>query len=53
MPPVLSPPLPPPPVELEDEHNNVYLAKGVREDVVLASVDAMVNGINRYFAGRK
>jgi len=40
-------------VELEDEHNNVYIAKGVREDVVLASVDAMVNGINRYFAGRK
>jgi len=40
-------------VELEDEHNNIYLAKGVREDVVLASVDAMVNGINRYFAGRK
>ena len=40
-------------VELEDEHNNIYIAKGVREDVVLASVDAMVNGINRYFAGRK
>lgn len=40
-------------VELEDERNNIYLAKGVREDVVLASVDAMVNGINRYFAGRK
>ncbi|KUO42596.1 MAG: 2-isopropylmalate synthase [Candidatus Hadarchaeum yellowstonense] len=40
-------------VELEDEHGNVYLAKGIREDVVLASVDAMINGINRYFAGRK
>jgi len=40
-------------VELEDEQNNIYIAKGVREDVVLASVDAMVNGINRYFAGRK
>ncbi|MGC8816604.1 MAG: 2-isopropylmalate synthase [Candidatus Hadarchaeum sp.] len=40
-------------VELEDEHGNIYLAKGVREDVVLASVEAMVNGINRYFAGRK
>ncbi|MFH1821668.1 MAG: 2-isopropylmalate synthase [Methanobacteriota archaeon] len=40
-------------VKLEDEHNNTYLAKGVREDVVIASVDAMINGINRYFAGRK
>ncbi|MEW6592266.1 MAG: 2-isopropylmalate synthase [Candidatus Hadarchaeota archaeon] len=40
-------------VRLEDEKGDVYLAKGVREDVVLASVDAMVNGINRYFAGRK
>ncbi len=40
-------------VKLEDEKGNIYIAKGVREDVVLASVDAMVNGINRYFAGRK
>jgi len=40
-------------VKLEDEKGNVYLAKGIREDVVLASVDAMVNGINRYFVGRK
>ncbi|MEM2890354.1 MAG: 2-isopropylmalate synthase [Candidatus Hadarchaeum sp.] len=40
-------------VELEDEQGNLYRAKGVREDVVLASVEAMVNGINRYFAGRK
>ncbi len=40
-------------VKLEDERGNLYIAKGVREDVVLASVDAMINGINRYFAGRK
>ena len=40
-------------VKLEDEEGNLYIAKGVREDVVLASVDAMINGINRYFAGRK
>ena len=40
-------------VKLEDDHGNTYIAKGVREDVVIASVDAMVNGINRYFAGRK
>jgi len=40
-------------VKLEDERGNLYIAKGVREDVVIASVDAMINGINRYFAGRK
>jgi isopropylmalate/citramalate/homocitrate synthase-like protein len=39
-------------VKLEDEKGNLYIAKGVREDVVIASVDAMVNGINRYFARR-
>ncbi len=36
-------------VKLEDEENNLYIAKGIREDVVLSSVEAMVNGINRYF----
>lgn len=40
-------------VKLEDEKGNLYIAKGVREDVVIASVYAMINGINRYFAGRK
>lgn len=40
-------------VKLEDEKANLYIAKGVREDVVIASVEAMINGINRYFAGRK
>ncbi|TES83388.1 MAG: 2-isopropylmalate synthase [Hadesarchaea archaeon] len=40
-------------VKLEDDQGNLYIAKGVREDVVIASVDAMINGINRYFAGRK
>lgn len=40
-------------VKLEDEKRNLYIAKGVREDVVLASVDAMVNGINRYFSTSK
>lgn len=39
-------------VKLEDENQNLYIAKGVREDVVLASVEAMINGINRYFAKR-
>lgn len=40
-------------VKLEDEKNNLYIARGVREDVVIASVEAMVNGINRYFAQRR
>lgn len=40
-------------VKLEDEKANLYIAKGVREDVVIASVEAMINGINRYFARRK
>ncbi|MBA7502588.1 2-isopropylmalate synthase [subsurface metagenome] len=40
-------------VKLGDEKGNLYIAKGVREDVVIASVEAMINGINRYFAGRK
>ncbi|KXA91308.1 citramalate synthase [candidate division MSBL1 archaeon SCGC-AAA259A05] len=40
-------------VKLKDENNNLYIAKGVRDDVVLASVEAMVNGINKYFASKK
>jgi len=40
-------------VKLEDKDNNLYIAKGISEDVVLASVDAMVNGINRYFSKRE
>jgi len=39
-------------VKLEDEHGNLYIAKGIREDVVLASVDAMINGINLWFKGK-
>lgn len=37
-------------VKLEDRDGRVYVAKGVREDVVIASVDAMINGINSYFS---
>ncbi|KXB03417.1 hypothetical protein AKJ45_01685, partial [candidate division MSBL1 archaeon SCGC-AAA261F19] len=40
-------------VKLEDEENVLYIAKGVREDVVIASVEAMVSGINQYFAAKK
>jgi len=36
-------------VKLEDEKGNLYISKGVKDDVVLASVEAMVNGINKYF----
>ncbi|MEM3402802.1 MAG: 2-isopropylmalate synthase [Candidatus Hadarchaeales archaeon] len=37
-------------VKLSDKNGNIYTAKGVREDVVIASVEAMINGINRYFS---
>jgi isopropylmalate/citramalate/homocitrate synthase-like protein len=36
-------------IKLEDEKGNLYVAKGVKEDVVLASVEAMLNGINLWF----
>jgi hypothetical protein len=36
-------------VKLEDEKGNLYIAKGVREDVVIASVEAMINGINLWY----
>lgn len=39
-------------VKLKDKNNNIYIAKGIRDDVVLASVEAMVNGINKYFASK-
>jgi isopropylmalate/citramalate/homocitrate synthase-like protein len=36
-------------IKLKDEKGNVYWAEGVSEDVVLASVQAMINGINQWF----
>ncbi|MEM3012343.1 MAG: 2-isopropylmalate synthase [Candidatus Hadarchaeales archaeon] len=36
-------------VKLEDGKGNLYVSKGVKDDVVLASVEAMINGINKYF----
>ncbi|TDA30723.1 MAG: 2-isopropylmalate synthase, partial [Hadesarchaea archaeon] len=36
-------------IKLEDKKGNLYISKGVKEDVVLASVEAMINGINKYF----
>ncbi|MFP4005996.1 MAG: 2-isopropylmalate synthase [Candidatus Hadarchaeia archaeon] len=40
-------------VRLKDKEGKTYIAKGVRDDVVLASVEAMVNGINRAFRNGK
>lgn len=40
-------------VKLGDKEGKTYIAKGIRDDVVLASVEAMVNGINRYFRNSK
>ncbi|MEM1981538.1 MAG: alpha-isopropylmalate synthase regulatory domain-containing protein, partial [Candidatus Hadarchaeales archaeon] len=31
-------------IKLEDKKGNLYISKGVKEDVVLASVEAMING---------
>ena len=36
-------------IKLKDEVGNLYLARGISEDVVLASVQAMINGINQWF----
>jgi hypothetical protein len=40
-------------IKLRDEEGNVYWAEGVSEDVVLASVQAMINGINQWFLKSK
>ena len=34
-------------IKVEDEKGNVVSARAVREDVVMASVEAMINGINK------
>ena len=34
-------------IKVEDEDGNVVSARAVREDIVMASVEAMINGINR------
>jgi isopropylmalate/citramalate/homocitrate synthase-like protein len=40
-------------IRLRDEEGNLYLARGISEDVVLASVQAMINGINQWFLKSK
>ncbi|MBS7656734.1 MAG: 2-isopropylmalate synthase [Candidatus Bathyarchaeia archaeon] len=34
-------------IKVEDKYGNVVSARGAREDIVMASVEAMVNGINK------
>ncbi|OFV67215.1 MAG: protein containing Isopropylmalate/citramalate/homocitrate synthase [Candidatus Syntrophoarchaeum caldarius] len=40
-------------IAVEDEKGRIVTARGVREDIVLASVDALVSGINRLFFRKK
>jgi 2-isopropylmalate synthase len=35
-------------VKIEDEKGNIVSARATREDIVMASVEAMINGINKY-----
>ena len=34
-------------IKVEDKDGNVVSARGAREDIVMASVEAMINGINK------
>ena len=34
-------------IKVEDDEGNVVSARGAREDIVMASVEAMINGINK------
>jgi len=40
-------------IKVEDRDGNVVSARGAREDIVTASVDAMINGINKVLLKRK
>ncbi len=39
-------------IKVEDKEGNVVSARGAREDIVMASVEAMINGINRILQKR-
>ena len=39
-------------VKVEDERGNLVSARGAREDIVMASVEAMINAINKLLAKR-
>jgi 2-isopropylmalate synthase len=34
-------------IKVEDKEGNIVSARAAREDVVMASVEAMINGINK------
>jgi 2-isopropylmalate synthase len=34
-------------IKVEDDEGNIISARGAREDIVMASVEAMINGINK------
>ncbi|RLG04662.1 MAG: 2-isopropylmalate synthase [Thaumarchaeota archaeon] len=40
-------------IKVEDEKGNLVSARGAREDIVMASVEAMTNAINKLLARRK
>jgi len=40
-------------IKVEDKDGNVISARGAREDIVMASVEAMINGINKLLARRR
>ncbi len=40
-------------IKVEDDKGNIASAKGAREDIVMASVDAMIEGINKLMLLRK
>ncbi|MCW4020702.1 MAG: 2-isopropylmalate synthase, partial [Candidatus Bathyarchaeota archaeon] len=40
-------------IKVEDKDGNLVSARGAREDIVMASVEAMINGINKLLIKRK
>jgi hypothetical protein len=40
-------------IKVEDKDGNVISARGAREDIVMASVEAMINGINKLLARQR
>jgi hypothetical protein len=40
-------------IKVEDKDGNVVSARSAREDIVMASVEAMINGINKCLAKRR
>jgi len=40
-------------IKVEDKDGNVVSARGAREDIVMASVEAMISGINKLLARRR